>query len=182
MPTAKDHLSPSCFSLHAQNVIRLLFNKKRTIDHCISSYYKISSCNESISTRRSSSNGSSMMMLMFFLYQKKATHVCKFIIMISSALPKLFVLDTQKIHMRFPIFYQFEWQVEIYLRSIHAHINIYVLMMVDQLNMLVGKSLISLMQSIKDESKRTKDIIFLLRNNRNNQLRSKRKNNFHTIA
>ena len=55
MPTAKDHLSPSCFSLHAQNVIRLLFNKKRTIDHCISSYYKISSCNESISTRRSSS-------------------------------------------------------------------------------------------------------------------------------
>ena len=76
MPTARI-ISPSflSFSLIMLKMVRLFTAKKEQWNIVlVVLYYKIS-CNESIS-------------MMFFII-RKATHVCKFIIMIKSILPKL---------------------------------------------------------------------------------------------
>ena len=190
MPTARI-ISPSflSFSLIMLKMVRPFTAKKEQWNIVlVVLYYKIS-CNESIS-------------MMFFII-RKATHVCKFIIMIKSILPKLDMkLPFQNIsyfHIKIE-YMHYTKSVCIttdipkmgvsfyYLKYIKNRINLYFydiwfcLTLGAELHMLVGTYLISLMQSIKDESKKTKDINSLLRNNRRNQRRSKRKNNFHTIA
>ena len=124
--------------------------------------------------------------MMFFII-RKATHLCKFIIMINSILPTL-GMKTSSQNILIFILARVEL-VRFYCRKfIKGMIDLYFydiwywLKLGAELHMLVGTYLISLMQTIKDESKKTKDINSLLRNNRRNQQRSKRKNNFHTIA